>query len=289
MAFAERIIDLTFTKAAGLFAQSQTNIIHLSGLRVQCSINNFSGVTTCEAQLRILGMTQAHLIDLAAPNSAFMAQRNIKLEIRAGVAGAMDLIFSGAIATGQIDLNNQPDSALVIIAQSGLLDNVIPAGSTSYPKTTDHISILSYLASKMGLAFIATGTPKILNTPYIYGSYRDQVIRVVDAASVNFMIMNDTLYVWPRYGLVDSAAIRAQAPLISPDTGMVGYPTFSDIGVSVTTLFNSALRPSQTVTIASSMQFANGSWNIYHASHELESQTPNGKWFTHFDAQPFYE
>src|SRR5665648_993786 len=125
MAFAERLIDLTFTKAAGLFAQSQTNIIQLSGLRVQCSINNFSGVTSCEAQLRILGMTEAHLIDLAAPNSAFMAQRAIKLEIRAGVAGAMDLIFSGAIATGQIDLNNQPDSALVIIAQSGLLDNAI--------------------------------------------------------------------------------------------------------------------------------------------------------------------
>jgi hypothetical protein len=76
-------------------------------------------------------------------------------------------------------------------------------------------------------------------------------------------------------------------PLISPATGLVGYPTYSDMGITIKTLFNPFIRLAQLVTVESSLAFANGSWGAYYVRHELESQTPNGKWFTHFTGAPY--
>ena len=282
MAFIERAITITFIKANGTFVSTGTNVYVVSGMRIQCDISNFIGVTKCQANVRIFGLTHAHMIELSNMNSAFMVQRNIKMDISAGVAGAMNLIFTGDVVIGQIDLNNAPESALVILGQSGQLLSVMPAQVNSWPTSIDHFTILKKLASLAGLAFSPNGSPITLTTPYLYGSVRDQIIRVCDQVMVNFTIMNDTLYVWDRYGVV-----TGNVPLISATTGMVGYPTYSDLGITVRTLFNAALRVGQLVTVNSTMDFANGSWQTYTMSHELESQTPNGKWFTSFQGMPY--
>ena len=283
MSFVKRVIELTFTKGVGTFTESGKNTLTLSGLRVQCNIINVNGPGMGQAQLRVFGLTKARLNDLSALNQGFMVQRKINLQIRAGdTTDGMNLIFDGQITVGQIDLNSQPDSALVIVAMAGMLQAAQSAPSTSYPGSTTHFTVLKSLAEQMGMAFEPNGDAVALRTPYFAGTLRDQVMRCADAANANWMIENNTLVVWPRFG-----NRKGTVPTISPDTGMVGYPSYSEIGISIKTIFNPFIRNGGLVTVKSSLDFANGSWATFYVKHDLESETPNGKWFTQFDGLPY--
>jgi len=285
MSFARRIISLTFTKGVGTFAESGTNQLTVSGLRVQCNIINVGGVTMGEAQLRIYGLTKQSMIDLSALNGGFMVQRMVELEIRAGDdIDGLELVFDGQIRIGQIDLNNAPDSALIVLAYGGIMQALQVATATSYPMGTDHITVMKDLAARMGLGFESTGFPISLATPYYPGTLRDQTMRCADAAGVNWTIDSGMLIVWPRLGVRTGTGA---VPLVSPDTGMVGYPAYSEIGIAVKTMFNPRIRLGALVTVASSLPFANGTWGAFFIRHELESETPSGKWFTSFDGQPY--
>jgi hypothetical protein len=207
----------------------------------------------------------------------------VRIDISAGDKGSpLNLIFSGGVTSSQIDLNSAPDSALVIIAQAGLLQLAMDAKPISYKAQTTHLDALKDLADKMGLQFEGNGTPKKLLTQYLFGSYRDQAIRICDAAGCSFVIENDVLAVWDRFGYRANTSI----PVISPDTGMVGYPSYSEIGIALKTLFNPFLRIGGRIEVRSTLNFANGIWAAYYIKHELDTETVNGKWFTEFNAMP---
>ena len=292
MAFIDRVLQLQFTTANGVFASSKTNQITFSGLRVQCNIVGVGGIQLGEAQLRIYGLTLGQMNDLSALNRYFLVQKQIELQISASdETGALNLIFDGQVMVSQIDLNQQPDSALIVVAQAGALQALQIADATSYPTNTDHFTVLANLATKMGLQFEPNGTPIPLSKPYFPGSLRDQVIRCADAADVNWTVDLGTLIVWPRYGTrsgLTGKPYSGLVPLISPETGMVGYPSYSSMGgIAVKTIFNPFLRIGTKVTVQSSLSFANGTWGAFYIHHELESQMPGGKWFTSFDGAPY--
>lgn len=285
MSFIERNLKLVFIKTSGTFVASDSNQMTVTGLRVQCNIINCGGVTMGEAQLRVYGLTKAHIEDLSALNSGFMVQRAIRLDIHASDDnGGFNLIFSGQIMLSQIDLNNAPESALIIMARAGLLQVVQPTTPTSYPSRVSHLTVLADLAKSAGLDFEPNGMPVMFDSLYLYGSSREQMLRCADAAGANISIELNKLIVWPRLGIRGNTGT---VPLVSPATGLVGYPTYSDMGIAIKTLFNPFIRLAQLVTVESSLSFANGSWGAYYVRHELESQTPNGKWFTHFNGAPY--
>lgn len=236
-----------------------------------------------QAAVRVYGLDPSKLRQLSALNSAIMYQRNNKIIITAGddVSG-MGRIFEGQIAVGQIDMNGSPDSALVLSAFAGLLNAVQPAPPSSYPGTADVAVIMQNLATAMGYTFENNGISVILSTPYLPGTLRDQAMRCANAANINWVIDNGTLAIWPRFG-----SRGGSVPLITPESGMVGYPTYSEMGIALKTIFNPFLILGQTVEVRSSLNFANGRWNIFNLEHDLESETPGGDWFTRFTGNPY--
>ena len=73
---------------------------------------------------------------------------------------------------------------------------------------------------------------------------------------------------------------------ISPDLGLVGYPTFTYQGVIVKALFNSSLKYGSLIEVQSSLKPATGTWVVTNLTYELESETPNGAWFMRIEAYP---
>jgi hypothetical protein len=62
---------------------------------------------------------------------------------------------------------------------------------------------------------------------------------------------------------------------------MVGYPLFAGpIQLSVKSIYNQALKFMGLVDIQSSIQKATGRWQIIQLAHHLESQLPDGNWFS---------
>jgi len=185
-------------------------------------------------------------------------------------------VFSGTILAAFADLSSAPDGAFTVYAVTGLIDQLKPIAPTSYAGTVSVSTILSSLAAKMNIGFQNNGVTAVLSNPYLPGTARQQVVRVVNAAGIEWNGMDSgTLAIWPKGGTRDS-----NVTLISADTGMVGYPTYSGLGPLVTLLHNPGIAFGSRVKVESIITPACGLWWVSQVTHRLESQMPNGAWFT---------
>jgi hypothetical protein len=284
MAFARRKIDLTFQLGTGAFGDSGFNTVKVSGLRVQAHITKAGGASMGSLDMRVYGLTPMIMNSLSSLTTQIMMQRKNSVILSAGddVSG-MCVIFEGTIADGWVDLNSSPDSALQIKAFSGLIQALEPAPASSYPGSADAAVIMASLATQMGLKFENNGVSVILSTPYFPGTARDQAMECADAANINWFIDDTTLAIWPKGGSRGGAI-----PIVSAGTGMIGFPAHNGTGIAVQTLFNPTISYGNTVQVQSVIPNACGNWFVCALYHELESETPNGQWATHFQGAPLY-
>jgi hypothetical protein len=282
VSFVKRRIDLTFQLGTGTFGESGTNTVTCSGLRVHAHIDKVFGPGMGEAQIRVHGLTPSLLNQLSSLNQATMATRKNTVIVSAGddVSG-MATVFQGQIMISQIMLNTAPDTALMILAQAGAFAAVQTVQPTSYPETADAAVVMQNLAHLAGLDFENNGVSMQLATPYYPGTPLEQIRKCAQAgrAVFDYVIDDKTLAIFPVGG-----GRGSQIPVISPEAGMVGYPNYSTsvYGIELTTLFNPLLRPGGKVQVKSSLEVANGTWQVFNLQHELESEDPGGQWFTRF-------
>jgi hypothetical protein len=284
MAFTRKRIDLQFSLGQGAFGDTGTNTVTLSGLRASAQIQQAGGASMGKLTLRVHGMTLSMMNQLSALTTQVMMTRKNSVTVSAGddVSGVA-AVFAGEIAEAWVDANSAPDVAFHVGAFAGLLQAVQPVPPTSYPGHADCATIMAGLATLMGLKFESNNVSVQLSTPYFPGSPRDQAMRCADAANVNWVIDNGTLAIWPKGG-----SRGGTVPLISPDTGMIGFPQFNGVGIAVNTLFNPTIAFGQTVQVQSSLTVACGNWFVSALVHNLESETPGGAWMTQFQGAPLY-
>jgi hypothetical protein len=170
----------------------------------------------------------------------------------------------------------------MINANAGLFESIKPVPPSSYPGAVDAAVVMSTLARKAGYAFENNGVSVMLSTPYLQGSLWDQMARCADAANINWTIDLGTLAIWPKGG-----SRAGSMPVISSKTGMVGYPTNWGYGIGVRTSFSSQLQIGKSCEVQSILPFANGKFTMFDIEHDLESETPNGSWFTQFHGSRF--
>jgi hypothetical protein len=275
--FIERKIDVTFTLVQGAkFAQSGTNTVTLSGLRVSAMVK-LSGEVMAELQLQVYGLPMSMINQLSTlGRGAPGEQPNNTVAISAGDdVNGMSPVFEGTIYQGWADFSGMPDTMFLVAAYSGLYQAVASAPPTSIQGSGDVSTIMGQLAKQMGMTFENNGVSAKLSNPYFPGSPRAQVEECARAADIYWTIDRNTLAIWPKNG-----ARKGAVPLISPQTGLVGYPTFNSNGVVVETLFNPSIKFGSTIEVQSSLTPACGKWTIYSMTHDIESQTVGGSWFT---------
>jgi hypothetical protein len=293
MAFVKRKIDLTFNlgqDASGTqyTFDGQYDTVKVSGLRVQATIANAGPPSMGQASVIVHGLTPSLMNQLSTVSRLDDGQVTTKfyqLVIAAGDDSAgMSTVFQGQVSLAQIDMNGAPDSALHMTAHAGLFEAVKITQPLSYPGTADVSTIMQNLATQNGYSFQNGGVTTKLSTPYFPGSPKQQMEACASAANINWTLDNNVLAIWPKGGTRGGAI-----PLISPATGMIGYPMNSGMGgsIAVRTLFNPQLMIGATCKMQSSLPFANGNFVMFEVSHDLESETPNGQWETSFSGSPF--
>ncbi|WP_322082895.1 baseplate hub protein [Burkholderia sp. BCC1972] len=284
MSFTKKRIDVTITLGEGEFGDDGSNTVTLTGLRVQALIAVLGGEAMAEAQVRVSGLPLSMINRLTTIGPINTAFRNNKLQLAAGDdENGMHVVYSGTIGEAHGDFQGMPDVALNILGWAGLYDSVKPVGALSYVGSVDAATIMQELADTMGLAFENNGVQVQLSNPYFPGTALAQVRACARAADINYLIDRDTLAIWPLAG---ARATAGELPLISPRTGMRGYPMFSSKGISLVTEFNPDIKCGSQVKVESSLDAANGIWNVFELSHALESETPDGQWFTQLSAFP---
>ncbi len=243
--------------------------------------------------LRLWGLTLSQMNDastlgLTSPQEE--ARRNT-VSVSAGSDGAgMGEVFEGTIKAGWADFQAMPQSVFHVEAFAGMLAAMKPVPPASYRGAADVATIMAGLATKMGFAFENSGVNVKLADPYFPGTAWEQFQRCKDAANINGIIEKGKLAIWPK-GQARGSLIpliagggRDAAGVAIPNTGMIGYPTYTSGGIVVTTLYNPSIGYGSKIEVKSSLKPACGIWFVSGLTHMLESETPGGNWFTRIEA-----
>lgn len=279
MSFVRRRIDLQFQLGTGAFGEDGSDTVTLSGLRVSAGISKAGGVSMSEANLRVFGMPLDVMNKLTVLNKLrYQDQRFNTVTISAGDdETGVAVAFVGTISEAWVDASSAPDVSFVVVAQTGLLDLVKPVAPTSFRGSVDVATVLNGIAVQMvpPRQLENTGVSVQIANPYLVGTLVDQLRTVARAANINCIVDDHVVAIWPA-----GAARGGAVPLISPSTGLVGYPLTTQNGIQLTTLFNPGLAFGLEIDVQSALTPANGGWSIASVTHEIESETPGGKWFT---------
>lgn len=275
--------------------------VTLSGNRMSVRIQNAGAPGGSTARVMVYGLNPSLMNQLSTLGMVFNIVEGNTLSVLAGDdENGVSVCFSGTITAAYADYNSSPNVPFQFEVSAGLAQSVLPAAASSYTGATDVATIMSSLATQMALTFENNGVDVKLSSPYFSGNLTTQMRECAEAANINAAIINgQTLAIWPKGGNRETQNI----PLISPPTGMVGYPSFTQNGIVVKTLFNPQITFGSLIKVQSMVTDggiesisanpgtlpADGVWSIYKMDHALDTKMPKGQWMsTIFAYNPRY-
>jgi hypothetical protein len=278
--------ELAFTISIGSekFGQTENNVVRLTGFRATADIEKSGGMAMSTATIKIYGVNQSAMNQLTKRTWELNAISRKTVQIDAIDGTKKTTVFIGQITNAWGDYQAAPDVFLYIEAQAGFFDQLAPVPASSYPGKTDVATIVQQIAAQMGLAFENNGVTESLVDQYLGSTAVEKLRTVAAAVKIDFYIDDTVLAICPK-----GMPRNGQMPVISPQTGMKGYPTFDRMGVSFETLFNPAIVFGGKVKIESQIGPACGEWKAVSISHHLSSEMPDGPWFSQVKcAEEFY-
>jgi hypothetical protein len=266
----------------GFFEPSDGNItallndqITLQGFRASVDIDKAGGNQMGTLHARIYGVAQQ---DTNAVTSLLWKPDQYKpntIVVTAIDGDQQSQVFAGNIVQAWGNYQSQPDVFLEIQAQTAYVNQLRPVAPRSFNGTVDVATIAAQLASAMGYTFENNGVTTPLSNVYLPGTAMDQLKSLVRAAGCNFYLDDTVVAIYPR-----GTSRAGLIPLISPQSGLVGYPIFDGTGVNFQCLFNPSVRFGGSVQLQTSIPRASGQWAVQCVGHRLESEKPGGAWFS---------
>lgn len=238
--------------------------INLRELKISFDIFKDVSSSANSAEITLWNLTEAHR------NAIGRVFDMVELEagyIPPGSSGNVGTIFKGAVRDVE-HTREGPNIKTVISCGDGAKALRKATISKSYPKGTPVKTVVDDLAKEMEKHGIARGETKFpedmqqtFKRPYaVCGLCRDELDTIGRGRRFYWSIQNETFEIVPGDGFVGGVV------LLSPATGMIGTPTITDNGVSVSALLNPEVRPNRRVQIESSTLEMNAEDGLYRVS-----------------------
>ena len=283
MAFVKRKIEVLITLGKGQNGEDGVEEITLKDLRVAANITYLNNAYQADAQIAVFGLSQSLINQLTGTGPNALVQRQNKIQVFAGDEGSvLSLVYTGTILFGYGDFMAAPDTPFIFDCRGGYFEALKPVTPTDFKGEVDIGQVMTAIVAKMrGVVFDNHCGPIILTNPNYSGTAYRQAEACAKEANVNMLLENDRLIIYPKNGYRPEASGPIE---ISKETGMDGYPTFSGGGIAVTTEFNKNVGVGKQIRVKSDITVANGEWNVFTVLHNLESEMPDGPWFTNIHA-----
>ena len=280
-AIPKRVMTLQFQLGQGAFGDSGADTIEVKGVRMSASINRAGGLAMSQLDLRVYGLELSVMNKLTILGKPLVDNRHNTVIASAGEEGGpLSVVFAGTIIEAWVDAKGSPQVAFLVTASDGAMFAMKPAVPVSFKGSVDAATVASYIAETAGMGFENNGVSVQLSDPYLPNTGLEQLQTLGRAGNFNVLVetrgpSSSTVVIWP-YGKSRPGTV----PEISPETGLIGYPMRTQNGIELVTLFNPAIVFGGDLTVKSDITPANGRWNVNQISHDLEAETPGGKWFT---------
>lgn len=292
MALVQRLLEVAIKLAAkpdniqpSKFSESGTDTVTLSGFRTSVRIQNSGAPAGNTAHVDVYGMTPSLMNQLSTLGLAWNFVPHNTMVISAGDSSiGLSKVFTGTILAGYANYDSAPDVPFHFEAQSVLADAVSPVPVSSYTGATSIVTIMEEFAKKMGLGFENNGVDVQLRSPYFWGNTLTQLRTAADAANINAEIVDGgtTLAIWPKSGNRSTPSV----PFLSKETGMIGYPAWTNQGIIVRTVFNPNIKFGGLFKVQTSLPKVNkvATWAVNTLDLALDSLVPRGQWMMTINA-----
>lgn len=204
---------------------------------------------------------------------SFSLKRN-KINISAGQKGkTLSVVFKGEIVNAWADFNAAPSPTFKIEANCGLFPALIPQSPISVTGDQTVAGLIGQISNEIGYVLENNDVTASVRNCIINGDPVTKMRRLADAVGANLLFDDEKVVLIPKTA---SRKTQGTLPLINSSNGMIGYPTFSSNGISVSCFFRPELRIGANFKLESIVPRASGTWKIVSLKHELSANDPSG-------------
>lgn len=233
-----------------------------------------------KATVKISGLSLADMSKMTTLAFAPLKTQKNLLRIRAGEkGGSLGLVFEGEITTAYADFNTAPDVTMNIEAQSGSYPALIPLKQEAVQGEASAADLISKYAGEVGYSFRNEGVSSSVKNIVLNGSPVEKMRDVADQVGIEMIIDDGAVVIMPA-----GKARSGNAVLLKDTSGLVGYPTFTQDGISLKAFFNPSFQQNGLVKVESIVPKASGTWKISKLTHNLEAYKPGGgQWISQIE------
>ena len=271
----KKALRFVVTLGTGKFGSSNNDTITLQGFRATADIDKAGGMMMGTLRTKIYGVKQQDMNSVTTLQWKPGTLIPNTVEVYAIDDAAETLVFAGNIVNAWADYQSMPDVFLHIQAQSAFFNALKAIPPRSFKGGVDVASVMAQIARDLGYTFENNGVTTQLVDVYLPNTGMEQAKDLARAAGCDLYLDDKILAITPP-----NVPRRVIIPLISPASGLVGYPTFDGVGVNFQTLFNPAITFGGSIKLETDVQQAAGEWVVTSVGHRLESEKPDGAWFS---------
>ena len=249
----------------------------IEGLATTVQINKAGLPEKNSAEVRIQGLKLSDMEQLTFLSFLPGEYRKNHILIEAGDKGEkLSVVFKGDITAASADFSTAPDVTMKFNALTAGWSVLIADSPTSVQGEATAESLISQFATQAGFNFVNEGVTESVKNSTYNGSPVQKAEQVADEVGAELLMDDETwtLMPWDKP--------RGDAVLLKADSGMIGYPSFTQDGISVECFYNPRLQLGGQIKIESIVPRASGYWKITKLSHDLAAYT-QGRWVSRID------
>lgn len=278
MAFNRKRIRLTL-KLNGkdeVFTSDNKNKLSAVGLRISAEVSFGYGSPAPYARVRVYGLPQETMNKLITAKFQQVKTLRSLITIEAAEGeGDFAQVFSGGIFMALPEYSEAPNVSLVIEAISAVFESKLPTPAESYEGSHSVSEIISGICKRIGFSFESNGVNAMVENPYLTGSDLEKIRWLCVNNDLDLYLGNNSVAIAPK-----GAPRNIKIAVISPDTGLIGYPVITNIGATFKCLYDPSIQFGALVRVkGSQIELCNGEWRVYGLRAQLETEMDSARWF----------
>lgn len=278
--FTRKTIKVSIALGKGVFSEGGNTRI-IEGLACDVSVQKPGLPEQSSASVKIVGLKYEAMAQLTMLAFRPLESHRNTMTIEAGDEGrSLSMIFKGTISSASADFNNAPDPAMQFEASSGFFSQQIASPPTPVKGEAKATDLFAQWANEAGMTFTNQGVTTSVKNGYYSGDPIGKMTALAHDLGCEFILDDDEVITMPV-----GQARAGNAVLLNKETGMIGYPTFNQTGISLKCVFNPQVRYGSRVKVESIVPKASGVWRVTKLTHNLSAYTPGGgPWETQIEA-----
>nr|WP_282553295.1 hypothetical protein [Providencia sneebia] len=278
MAFNRKRIRLTL-KLNGkdeVFTSDNKNKLSAVGLRISAEVSFGYGSPAPYARVRVYGLPQETMSKLITAKFQQVKTLRSLITIEAAEGeGDFAQVFSGGIFMALPEYSEAPNVSLVIEAISAVFESKLPTPAESYEGSHSVSEIISGICKRIGFSFESNNVNAMVDNPYLTGSDLEKIRWLCVNNDLDLYLGNNSVAIAPK-----GAPRNIKIAVISPDTGLIGYPVITNIGATFKCLYDPSIQFGALVRVkGSQIELCNGEWRVYGLRAQLETEMDSARWF----------